>query len=318
MTRVLVTGATGFVGRVLCDTLTRSGYEVRAAVRTRDCTGLQVAETVAIGDLATADWAVALRGVQCVVHAAARAHATAAGENLQLYLDTNAHGTQRLASAAVRAGVDRFVYLSSVKVNGEGAAQPYRALDEPQPQDAYGKSKWLGEKYAFEAAAGSTTGVAIVRSPLVYGPGVKANFLRLMNWVERGWPLPLAAINNRRSLVSVWNLCDLLQRVLTHAAASGRIWMVCDGEDFSTPELVRRIAGAMQRPARLFPVPTAVLRGLGALAGRGAQIARLCDSLTVDSTATRRELGWLPPVAIAEGLARTVRWYRSQEQARVP
>jgi nucleoside-diphosphate-sugar epimerase len=315
--RVLVTGASGFVGRVLCTTLTDAGYAVRAAVRRS--TGYEDSEgteTVAIGDLATAEWSAALRGVDCVVHAAARAHTGDARSRPELYLQTNAHGTRRLAVAAVRAGIGRFVYLSSVKVNGEGAERPYGALDEPRPQDPYGESKLLGEKFALQVAAGSAMGVVIVRSPLVYGPGVRANFARLLRWVERGWPLPLAAIHNRRSLVNVWNLCDLLQRLLIHTAAPGRIWMVSDAEDLSTAELVRRIARELHRPARLFPVPATALRIAGAMLGASAEIARLCDSLTVDIAATRRELEWSPPVSVTEGLARTVLWYRSEAHAR--
>jgi UDP-glucose 4-epimerase len=313
MTRVLVTGASGFIGRVLCATLTSSGYVVRAALRDASIP-VSAAERLAVGDIVSADWTEALSGVQCVVHAAARAHRSGTGGDAALHLRTNADATLRLARDAVRAGVERFVYLSSVKVNGEGRPEPYRASDEPCPQDPYGRSKWLGEQHTFAAAAGSATAVAVVRSPLVFGPGVRANFLRLMRWVEQGRPLPLAAIDNRRSLVSVWNLCDLLRCVLTHPAAGGRVWMVSDGMDISTPELVRQIAAAMNRRARLFPVPTGVLRLAGALIGQGAEMARLCDSLTVDIAPTRAELGWRAPLATTEALARTAAWYLSGRQ----
>jgi UDP-glucose 4-epimerase len=313
MTRVLVTGASGFIGRTLCATLTSSGYVVRAALRAGS-ESVTAAERVAVGDIVTADWTEALRGVQCVVHAAARAHRADARSNADLYLQTNAHATMRLARDAVRAGVERFVYLSSVKVNGEGRPQPYQAADEPCPEDRYGVSKWLGEQHAFAAADGSPTGVSVVRSPLVFGPGVRANFLRLMRWVEKGRPLPLAAIDNRRSLVSVWNLCDLLRCVLMHPAAPGQVWMVSDGEDLSTPELIRRIATAMNRRPRLFRVPTGVLRTVGALIGRSAEIARLCDSLTVDIAPTRVRLGWSAPLATSEAIARTTAWYLGGRQ----
>jgi UDP-glucose 4-epimerase len=154
--------------------------------------------------------------------------------------------------------------------------------------------------------------VAVVRSPLVYGPGVKANFLRLLRWVDRGRPLPLASIHNRRSMVSVWNLCDLVARTLTHPAAGGRVWMVSDGEDLSTPELLLRVAGAMQRRARLFAIPPGLLRTAGTLCGLGAAVARLCDSLTVDISATRSALEWSPPLSVEEGIARTVSWYLAE------
>jgi nucleoside-diphosphate-sugar epimerase len=317
MTRVLVTGASGFIGRVLCDTLTRAGYLVRAA--SRDATApAAAAECRVVGDIATADWTDSLHDVQCVVHAAARAHRAEARDDSELYRRVNADATLRLARAAVAAGVERFVYLSTVKVNGEGRRQPYLAADEPRPQDAYGRSKWLGEQHAFAAAAGSATAVTVVRSPLVFGPGVRANFLRLMSWVEKGRPLPFAAIDNRRSIVSVWNLCDLLRCVLAHPAAPGRVWMVSDGEDLSTPELVRRIAAAMNRPARLFAVPATLLRMAGALIGRGSEMARLCDSLTVDSAPTHAELGWSAPLTTAEGLARTATWYLSGSTRHAP
>lgn len=313
--RVLVTGATGFIGRTLCKTLRETGHQVRAAVRAVERVPPEGTEHVVIGDLAAADWSEALHDVQCVIHAAGRAHVSGARAAPDLFLQTNARATQRLAAASVRAGVERFVYLSSIKVNGEGAGRPYTEHDEPQPQDAYGKSKWHGEKYAVEAASEGSMGVVIVRPPLVYGAGVRANFLRLMRWVDRGWPLPLASVDNRRSLVNVWNLCDLLQRLLTHPDAPGRTWMVCDGEDLSTPELVRWIARAMDRPVRLFPFPPTLLRWAGALAGRGQGLASLYESLTVDATMTRSILDWIAPVPLAEGIARTVHWYRSRDLA---
>ena len=304
MTRVLVTGATGFIGRMLCPALTRAGFKVRAAVRA-DAAFAGDVEPVRVGDIVTADWAAALHEVRYVVHAAARAHAAQTSE--ELYLATNARATQRLAEAAARAGVARFVYLSTVKVHGEGAARSYTERDPPAPQDAYGRSKLLGERAAL-AAAGRME-VVIVRPPLVYGPEVRANFLRLLGWVDREWPLPLAAVDNRRSLVSVWNLCDFLCHVLAHPAAAGRVWLTSDGEDLGTPELVRRIAHAMQRRSRLLAVPVPLLRVLGTALGRRAEVERLCDSLTVDVTAARTELSWAPATPIDVALAHTVEWY---------
>lgn len=312
MRRVLLTGATGFVGQVLCDAVSQAGYSVRAATRGEHAPPATAADSVKVGDIGAAtDWSAALVGVDWIIHAAARAHvlhddAAAA----RLYFETNEQGTRNLAQAAARAGIRRFVYVSSIKVNGEEtSAAPYTAADVPHPQDAYGESKWQAEQALQQVAAGTGMQSVIVRPPLVYGPCVRANFLRLMGWVERGWPLPLAAVSNRRSLVSIWNLCDLLVRVLEHPAAPGRTWLVSDGEDVSTPELIRRIGQAMGRRVPLVPVPVPLLK-LGAdLMGYSAEVARLCGSLAVDIRRTRDELDWSPPMSLDAGLARTTAWY---------
>lgn len=318
-TRVLVTGATGFVGSALCGMLGDSRYLVRAALRSDRPVPVGVAEKVVVGEIgATTDWAEALRGIDRVVHLAARAHILGdAAANSALYFTTNVDGTARLAEAAARAGVRRFVYVSSVKVNGEGGSgAAYTSSDAPRPQDAYGESKWQAEQRL--AAIGSATSMetVIVRPPLVYGPGVRANFLRLMSWVDRQWPIPLGAVRNERSLVSVWNLGDLLLRVLEHADAAGNIWMVSDGRDLSTPELIRHIGIAMNKRAQLLPVPVALLRAGAALSGRGAEIARLCGSLTVDIAPTMRALQWSPPMSLEQSLAFTARWYFGRDGAR--
>ena len=314
MTRVLITGGTGFVGRVLCNRLSRAGYVVRAALRGDGAMPEGVAEQALIGDIGSGtDWTAALVGVDWVIHLAARAHILHdAPGNADLYTETNAHGTSRLAQAAADARVGRFIYLSSIKVNGEETrSRAYTATDDPSPRDAYGMSKWLAEQAV--AKIGAATGMpwVIVRSPLVYGPNVRANFLRLMRWVDREWPLPLGAIHNSRSLVSIWSLCDLLLHVSKHRAAPGRTWMVSDGEDLSTPELIRRIGAAMHRRVRLLPVPASLLQSIGGLSGRKAEIARLCGSLAVDISQTRSELGWSPPVSVDEAIGRTVEWYSS-------
>jgi nucleoside-diphosphate-sugar epimerase len=312
MRRVLVTGATGFVGQPLCELLAHSGLVVRAALRNDRAVSACIAEKAVVGDIAaTTDWRVALDGVDVVLHIAARVHVfNDAGASVQLYNETNAHGTAHLAEASAQAGIRRFVFLSSVKVNGEETTgQAYSAEDEPKPQDAYGTSKWLAEKHVTEVAGGAGMEAVIVRSPLVYGPAVGANFLRLMRWVDKEWPLPLGAIRNGRSLVSIWNLCDLLVLLLEHPLAPGRTWMVSDGEDVSTPELIRRLGSAMRRRVRLVPVPMDLLRLFGMLTGREAEVARLCGSLLVNIDHTRRELKWVPPVKLDEGLARTVAAY---------
>lgn len=318
MSRVLVTGAAGFVGRQLCETLSGSGYAVRAALRTGVDIPRHALEHVVVGDIdRRTDWGAALDQVQLVVHCAARAHVMGdvKGES-DRYMETNAYGTEQLASASVAAGVRRFVYLSSVKVNGERTTgRPFSREDEPRPAGPYGASKWAGESRLAAVAAESTMEMAIVRSPLVYGPRVRANFLRLLTLVERRIPLPLASISNARSLVSVWNLCDLIGRLLRDAIPENAVFMVSDGEDLSTPELLRRMGTAMRRPARLLPVPAAALRAAAAITGRREELERLCESLTVDISATRGELAWSPPVSVDEALARTVRWYVSKGDA---
>jgi nucleoside-diphosphate-sugar epimerase len=317
--RVLVTGGTGFIGGHLCEALVRGGHSVRAALRREHALTPPAIEPVVVGDIATpTDWTVALQGIECVVHVAARAHVLKEDPgHEQIVMETNFGGTQRLAEAAARAEVRRFVLLSSVKVNGEQSGErPYGPRDEARPADAYARSKWLAEQALREASVRTGMEGVIVRAPLVYGAGVGANFLRLMRWVDQERPLPLADLTNRRSLVNVWNLSNLLTIVIEHPAARGNTWMVSDGEDVSTPDLVRRIARAMGRRPRLIAVPVPLLRLAGALTGRRAEVARLCDSLAVDITSTRSELGWSPCVTVDEALGRTARWYLTTQPGR--
>lgn len=317
--RVLVTGATGFVGSALCELLSRSGYTVRAALRTDRRLGEAVSEAAIVGDVTGAtDWSSALRGVDVVVHAAARVHVMSDDPSAAaLYMETNARGTRRLAEQCAAAGVRRVVFLSSVKVNGEDSGEGcYSVHDEPHPLDAYGESKLAAERYLKEVATYTSLEAAIIRSPLVYGPGVRANFLRLMRWVDREWPLPFGAVHNRRSLVSVWNLCDLLLHVLQRPQPTNGAWMAADGEDLATPELIKRLGIAMRRRVILAPIPPPLLRAGAALLGKGAEAARLCGSLVVDIASTHEELAWRPRVSVDEGLARTVTWYLREDRAR--
>lgn len=317
MTRVLLTGASGFVGTQLCAFLADSRYLVRAALRTPGTPPAGAAEAAVVGELGSrTDWGGALEGVDTVIHAAARAHRLADRAPEEAYMEVNARATLTLARAAARAGVRRFIYLSSIKVNGEGRAdRAYSAADETHPGDAYARSKWVGEQHLQQVVESTALQGVVVRAPLVYGPGVKGNFLQLLRWVHAGRPVPLGGIANARSLVSVWNLCDLLRLAIEHPQAPGGCWLVSDGEDLSTPELVRRIARAMGRPPRLVRIPAPLLRVAGKLTGRGAQVRRLCDSLTVDIGATRSRLAWTAPLGVDEALERTVRWYLSAHPA---
>jgi UDP-glucose 4-epimerase len=266
---------------------------------------------VIVGDITeSTDWSRALDDIDAVVHLAAKVHTVASSDEYDV---TNARGTQGLIRFAVKAGVRRFIYLSSVKVNGEGLAdRPYTSSDTPNPRDSYAKSKWLGEKHVMEVEAASSPDRVIVRTPLVYGPGVRANFLRLLQWVEAGWPIPLGAIHNSRSMTGTWNLAHLLTHVVNHCSAAGKTWLASDGLDLSTPELIAQVAAAMGRKVRLVPVPASLLRLGGILLGRSEEIARLCNSLTVDISETRKQLAWSPPMSVDEGIHRTVRWYMAE------
>ena len=310
--RVLITGADGFVGRHLEQMLIQRGVTLRAAVRGRAERGAHVC---AVGDIGPQTaWSAALEDVQAVVHLAARVHVLhdLARDPRSEFMRVNAEGTAALVRAAAAAGVRRFVYVSTVHVLGKETVEaPFQASSPPNPQGAYAESKLAGE-VAARSAAGSKLQVVVIRPPLVYGPGVRANFLRLLHWVETGWPLPLGSVQNRRSLVNVWNLCDLLVKLIEHPAAADRVWLVSDGVDLSTPELVRRIAEAMARRPRLLPVPVALLRVLGRFTGLQNQIAQLCNSLAVDATPAREQLGWSPPVALSAALDSTVGWYLAQ------
>lgn len=318
--RVLVTGATGFVGTALVDRLVGVGrFDVRTAVRRKVSKLPAEVGSVVVGDL-TPDtaWQQALVGVETIVHLAARVHVMrdTAADPLAEFRWVNTRGTLNLARQAAAAGVRRFVFLSSVKVNGEGTLTPspfpgggYKASDPPAPQDAYSISKYEAEVGLQEIAAETGMEAVIVRSPLVYGPGVKANFQALMRTVARGIPLPLGAIHNRRSLVALDNLVDLIRTCVEHPAAANETFLVSDGEDLSTTELIRRMARAMGRPARLIPVPTTVLMAGATLLGKRKVVARLCGSLQVDITRTRTRLNWSPPVTVDDALRATARHF---------
>jgi nucleoside-diphosphate-sugar epimerase len=315
--QVLVTGANGFVGRALCKTLRLKGYQVRAAVRTSatdpETDSAIRAETVAIGSITETDWTAPLNGVEVVVHLAARAHITheTVGDVLATYRQINAEATERLAGMAAASGVKRFVFMSSVKVNGERTFDlPFAEDNTPQPEDAYGISKWEAEQALARIAKKTGLEFVVVRSPLVYGPGVKGNFLRLMRLIARGTPLPLASVANRRSLIYVGNLADAITAGIEAPAAASKTYLVSDGEDLSTPDLIRALAAALGVPARLFPFPAALLELGAAMLGKRAEIARLIGSLQVDSTQIQNELGWRPRFTLSEGLEQTARWYR--------
>ena len=309
--KALVTGATGFVGTALRARLAASRHEVVPAVRSKS--GLP--HEVVVGNLdASTDWRPALTGCDVVIHLAARVHVMndAAQDPLALYRATNTEATLNLARQAAQAGVKRFVFISTIKVNGEGCDAAYLETDVPAPTDAYAISKWEAEQGLQRIAAETGLEVVILRPPLVYGPGVKANFLRLMQMVKRGWPLPLGAIYNRRSLLYLGNFVDAIRLCVEHPDAASQTFLLDDGEPVSTPELIRALARAMGRPARLPAVPVGVLELGGALLGKREAVARLTGSLFVDGSAIRSRLGWVPPYTMQQGLDATVAgWQRS-------
>lgn len=301
---IAVTGASGFVGGALCASLREAGRSVRPLVRS----GLGAPEgSWSVGELGPdTGWASALQGVGCVIHCAARVHVVQEGEPdpLQAFRRVNVEGTRRLAAEAARAGVKRLVFLSSLKVLGEQTSPgtPFHAHSPAAPQDAYGLSKWEAEQALGEISAATGLEIVVVRPPLVYGPGVKANFLQLMRAVARGVPLPLGRVRNRRSLLALGNLTDLLMLCAEHPAAPGHRFLASDDQDVSTPELVCALAAAMGRPARLLPVPLPWLRLAGRILGRTQQIDRLIGSLEVDIGHNREVLSWTPRVTLQQGL----------------
>lgn len=309
--KICVTGAFGFVGQALCAELLRNGQSVRGTLRQPGGRSalLEGVEPIVVGTInATTDWRAALGGCSAVVHLAARVHMMRddAHDPLALYRETNTEATLNLARQAAEAGVKRFVFISTIKVNGEGRDTPYREIDVPAPADAYAISKWEAEQGLQRIAVDSGLEVVILRPPLVYGPGVKANFLRLMQWVQKGWPLPLGAIRNRRSLLYLGNFVDAIRLCIEHPDAAGQTFLLDDGEAVSTPDLIRALAHAMGRPARLLAVPVGVLELAGALLGKRAAVARLTGSLYVDSSLIRSRLGWMPPYTMRQGLDVTV------------
>lgn len=312
--RLLITGASGFVGRSLCVEAIRRGLCVRGAVRSRHQLPAGVAPAI-VGPIdGKTDWTDALKDVDVVIHLAARVHVMreTAGDPLAEFLEVNLYGTENLARQAVRAGVKRFIYISSIKVNGESTeAHPFSETDNPNPQDPYAISKWQAEQALQRIAQETGLEVVIVRPPLVYGPEVKGNFARMLKVLAKGIPLPLASVRNLRSLIYVENLVDALITCATHPAAAGQTYLVSDGEDISTPDLLRQLGVAMGHPVRLFPCPPALLKLAGRWTGKGEQVERLLDSLRVDSSKIRRELNWTPPYTLEQGLRATAAWYRA-------
>jgi len=315
MTKVLITGSNGFVGKALTEELVTKGFNVNGAVRS--LAPVNFPETIskfAINDInSKTDWQKALEDVDVVILLAARVHIMkdAARDVLAEFRRVNVEGALNLARQAERAGVRRFIFISSIKVNGEATllGRPFTEADQPAPVDPYGISKREAEAALRQLARETAMEVVIIRPPLVYGPGVKANFQSMMRWLEKGAPLPLGAIHNRRSLVALENLVNLIITCIHHPAAANQTFLVGDGEDLSTTELLRRTAVALGKTPRLVPVPVRVLMCGACLLGKQAVAQRLCGSLQVDISKARVLLGWTPLVSVDEALHKTAQHY---------
>ena len=312
---ILVTGANGFVGCNLCAELAHSGRSVVTATRrilpdiASNITNFQISALAA-----DTKWQQGLHGCEAVVHLAARVHIMRdeAADPLAEFCRVNVESTLNLASQAAEAGVRRFIYLSSIKVNGEQTllGKPFTEQDLPAPLDPYGMSKYEAEEGLRKLAQKTGMEVVVIRPVLVYGPGVKANFLNMMRWLHKGVPLPLGAIHNRRSLVALDNLVNFIITCLDHPAAANQTFLVSDGEDLSTTELLRRMGKALGKPARLLPLPEWLLKTGLTATGKGDIAQRLCGSLQVDISKARNVLGWEPPLSVDEGLKKTAEWYK--------
>lgn len=308
--RYLVTGANGFVGRALCKELQARNEFARAAVRKVDVVPA-VSEVIGVGQIdGSTDWARALSDIDVVVHLAGRAHVMKehATDALEEFRKINVEGTANLARQAAVNGVKRFVYVSSIKVNGEKTAKGrcFAEDDKAAPRDSYGISKWEAEQALQRISHETGMQVVIVRPPLVYGPGAKGNFALMVRMIGRRAPLPFAAIQNQRSLIYVDNLVDALIRCATHPSAAGRLYLVKDGDDISTTGLLRLLGDAMGKPARLLWIPQWMLKTMAASIGKSAQLSRLLGSLCIDDARIRSELSWSAPYTLQDGIVRTL------------
>ncbi|HAT1699331.1 NAD-dependent epimerase/dehydratase family protein [Legionella pneumophila] len=318
MTKVLVTGATGFIGSSLVPALIATGHEVRCAVWQKN--QYMSVEQVEIDKLEqVTDWSEALDGIDIVIHLAARVHIMKedTSSSLEEYCKINSVATKNLAEQAAKHKVKRFVFLSTIKVNGEVSSpqSPFSEKNSAQPKDSYAQSKLEAEIYLREISESSGMEVVILRPPLVYGPGVKANFLKLLGMVEKGWPLPFASIKNKRSFIFIDNLVSAILMVMTHPKAANQLYLVADNESWSLADLLSILAQNMRINLRLYHFPTTFLAGLFKITGMGSLNTRLLSSLEIDNSKIISDLGWTPPVDSCEGLKKTADWYQYEYNA---
>ena len=317
MSTVFITGATGFIGRVLCVKMLEKGWRVKGAFRKESAISSLPAgvEGVYLGFIENNVFSEScFAGVDTVIHLAARVHIMGdpAADSLDAFRKINVLGTERLARMAAKGGVKRFIFISSVKANGEGSSRPYTEKDMPQPQDAYGISKIEAERVLDSVVVETGLQVVILRTPLVYGPGVKANLKNLIKIISSGLPLPFKGINNRRSLIYLENLVDVIIACSTHPLAAGETFMVSDDQDISTPDLIKMISYAMDKKPILFYLPKGILKALCRIVGKGEEIEKLTGSLFVDSSKIKILLSWKPLFTMEEGIKKTVKDYKSR------
>jgi nucleoside-diphosphate-sugar epimerase len=314
---ILVVGANGFIGRQLCAELVRRQYPVKGSVRGTTAGEALSYPVVRIADIGPeTDWSEALQGIDVVIHLAARVHVMRDDTNdpLSEFRRVNTAGTEHLARCAADAGVRRLVFISSIGVNGSETIKgsPFLETCKPVPHSSYALSKWEAEQCLLEVSGKTGLEVVILRPPLVYGGDAPGNFEQMLKVLAKCVPLPLASASNLRSFIYVGNLVDALIACATHPAAAGKTYLVCDGEDISTPDLLRQLGDAMGFPVRLLPCPQFLLKLAGRLIGKSEQIDRLLSSLQVDSNKIRRELNWQPPFTLRQGLQSAADIYRNR------
>ena len=321
MKKICITGANGFIGNTLCNSLKSSNNHIRGFVKAMDSdNNSSETEHISVGDISSkTNWKDHLKGFDYIIHCAGLTHQMSSIKDINVYNLVNIDGTKRLAEHAVEAGIKRLVFLSSVKVNGESSDevsgntvvknQKNKILTHnhlPKPEDPYSISKFEAEKLLWKVSIKTGLEVTVVRMPLVYGSGAKGNLERLIKLVKSGFPLPLGRLQNQRSMIGIDNLVDLLIRCIEHPDAAGKTFLVSDGEDLSTPDLINHIASSMGRTARLFHVPIFLLKIAGCILGKKKEIDRLIGSLKIDNSYTREVLNWTPPVSVTEGIRRMI------------
>ena len=311
MSKILVTGGNGFIGKAICENLKKKNYKINITSRTDLVSNFKDLRFYKINEIdENTKWSQALDKVSCLIHCAAKTHVmkNLKKNSLISFRRVNVQGTINLAKQAAACGVKRFIFLSSIKVNGERTdkSKKFKYNDIPKPEDSYGVSKWEAEKGLWKISKQTGLEVVIIRSPLVYGPAVKGNLSRLIRLIQSRVPLPFSFIKNQRSLVGIDNLVDLIIHCIDHHKASGNTFLVSDGKDLSTPDLVRRIASSMKLSSRLFPLPLIFLKLFGLIFGKKFEIDRLIGSLRIDNSYTKETLNWTPPLSVEEGIRRMV------------